>query len=93
MRQVSSIFLKHQFYPKASKCKFAKHASTYLGYAVTAAGIKPAEDKIEAIRHWPEVPENETQVWQFLDIINYFRMFMGPDFRDRSRPPRFNSHL
>ena len=86
LRQVLSIFLRHQFYPKFRKCKFARQTITYLGYTISVAGIKPAEDKIEAIRHWPEVQENETQVRQFLGTINYCRMFMGPDDTDVARP-------
>ncbi|CDJ67784.1 OSJNBa0042D13.18 protein, related [Eimeria necatrix] len=86
LRQVLSIFLRHQFYPKFRKCKFARQTITYLGYTVSATGVKPAEDKIEAIRHWPEVLENETQVRQFLGTINYCRMFMGPDYADVARP-------
>ncbi|CDJ62503.1 OSJNBa0042D13.18 protein, related [Eimeria necatrix] len=86
LRQVLSIFLRHQFYPKFRKCKFARQTITYLGYTISAAGIKPAEDKIAATRHWPEVLENETQVRPFLCTINYYRIFMGPDYADVARP-------
>ncbi|CDJ63510.1 OSJNBa0042D13.18 protein, related [Eimeria necatrix] len=86
LRQVLSIFLRHQFYPKFRKCKFARQTITYLRYTVSATGIKPAEDKIAAIRQWPEVLEYETQVRQFLGTINYCRMFMGPDYADVARP-------
>ncbi|CDJ70183.1 hypothetical protein ENH_00079340 [Eimeria necatrix] len=86
LRQVLSIFLRHQFYPKFRKCKFARQTITYLGYTVSPTGIKPAEDKIVGIRHWPEVLENETQVRQFLATINYCRMFMGSDYADVARP-------
>ncbi|CDJ63099.1 OSJNBa0042D13.18 protein, related [Eimeria necatrix] len=86
LRQILSVFLENQFYPKFCKCKFVRQAITYLGYTITAEGIKPAEDKIEAIRHWPEVLENETQVRQFLGTVNYCRMFMRPDYADVSRP-------
>ncbi|CDJ69225.1 OSJNBa0042F21.10 protein, related [Eimeria necatrix] len=53
-------------------------------YRVMLFGLK--EDKIEAIRHWPEVLENDTQICQFLGTINYYRMFMGPDYADVARP-------
>ena len=86
LRTVLSIFLTNQFYPKFRKCQFASQELTYLGYTVSADGIKPAADKIEAIRVWPEVLENETQVRQFLGTVNYRRMFMGPDYADISRP-------
>ncbi|CDJ48360.1 OSJNBa0079C19.6 protein, related [Eimeria brunetti] len=80
LQQVLRIFLDQQFYPKFSKCKFAKREFTYLGYTISAEGIKPAADKIQAIKAWLEVLENETQIRQFLGTVNYCRMFMGPDF-------------
>ncbi|CDI74846.1 OSIGBa0102B11.2 protein, related [Eimeria praecox] len=86
LRKVLSTFLTNQFYPKIRKCQFARQELTYLGYTISAEGIKPATDKIEAIRVWPEVVENETQVRQFLCTVNYCRMFMGPDYADISRP-------
>ncbi|CDJ53380.1 Gag-pol polyprotein, related [Eimeria brunetti] len=46
LRQVLSIFLAHQFYPRFTKCKFAEQELTYLGYTIGAAGIKPSVDKI-----------------------------------------------
>ncbi|CDJ62307.1 hypothetical protein ENH_00012570 [Eimeria necatrix] len=93
LRQVLSIFLRHQFYPKFRKCKFARQTITYLGYTISATGITPAEDKIAAIWHWPEVLENETQVRQFLGTTNYCRMFMGPDYADVARPLVDLTHL
>ncbi|CDJ65372.1 OSJNBa0042D13.18 protein, related, partial [Eimeria necatrix] len=86
LQQVLRIFLDQQFYPKFSKCKFAKRELTYLGYTVSAEGIKPAPDKIQVIKAWPEVLENETQIRQFLGTVNYCRMFMGPDFARVARP-------
>ncbi|CDJ48782.1 hypothetical protein EBH_0022110 [Eimeria brunetti] len=38
-----------------------------------AEGIKPAADKIQAIKAWPEVLENETQIRQLLGTVNYCR--------------------
>ena len=83
---VLDIFLQHQFYPKFSKCKFAQTQLDYLGYRISAEGIKPSPDKVEAISLWPEVLTNDTQVRQFLGTANYCRMFMGPRFADISRP-------
>lgn len=86
LRQVPSIFLKHQFYPKFLKCKFAKRDLTYFGYTISAEGIKPAADNIKVIQVWPEVLQNETPVRQFLGTVNYCRMFMGPDYAKVARP-------
>ena len=86
LQQVLSIFLQNQFYPKLSKCKFAQTELKYLGYRISADGVKPSPDKVEIIQHWPEVLTNDTQVRQFLGTVNYCRMFMGPRFSHITRP-------
>ena len=43
LRQVLGILL-HHFYPKFRKCKFAKQELTYLGYTISAEGVKPVPD-------------------------------------------------
>ncbi|CDJ50397.1 hypothetical protein EBH_0033290 [Eimeria brunetti] len=86
LRHVLGIFFQYQFYPKFSKCKLTRRELTYLGYNVSADGIKPAKDKIGAIQVWPEVLMNETQVRQFLGAVNYCRMFMGPGYAEVARP-------
>ncbi|CDJ53287.1 hypothetical protein EBH_0006860 [Eimeria brunetti] len=60
LQQVLRIFHDQQFYPKFSKCKFAKRELTYLGYRISAEGSKPAADNIQAIKARPEVLEDET---------------------------------
>ncbi|CDJ35189.1 OSJNBa0042F21.10 protein, related [Eimeria mitis] len=85
LQQVLRIFLDQQFYPKFRKCKFSKQELTYLGYTISAEGIKPAEDKIKAIQSWPKVLANDMQVRQFLGTANCFRMFMGPDYAKVAR--------
>ena len=86
LRSVLSILLRERFYPKFSKCKFGLTSLEYLGYNISGDGISPSETKVEAIRNWPEVLENDTQVRQFLGTVNYCRMFMGPRFADIARP-------
>ena len=86
LQQVFSIFLKHHFYPKFRKCKLAQRELEYLGYTIGSEGTKASQDKIQAIRIWPEVLANETQVRRFLGAANYCRMFMDPEFADVARP-------
>ncbi|CDI75825.1 hypothetical protein EPH_0006340 [Eimeria praecox] len=86
LRKVLSIFLTNQFYPKFRKCLFARQELTYLGYTLSAERIKPTAGKIEAIRVWPEVLENEKQARQFLGTVTYCRMFVGPDYADIPLP-------
>ena len=86
LRGVLTILLRERFYPKFSKCRFGLTSLEYLGYHICGDGISPSEDKVLAIKNWPETLENDTQVRQFLGTVNYCRMFMGPRFADLARP-------
>ncbi|CDJ52788.1 OSJNBa0042F21.10 protein, related [Eimeria brunetti] len=71
---------------KGAPATFQANINAYLQPLRVQEEIKPAADKIEPIRAWPEVLANETQLRQFLGTVNYCRMFMGPDYADISRP-------
>ena len=44
----------------------------YLGFGITCDGIKPINNKIEAITNM-KTPNNQKQVWKFIGVINYYR--------------------
>ena len=58
-----------------NKCKFMQRSVTYMGCVISAEGISPMEDKVEAIKKAPR-PENCTQLRAFLGMINYHGKFM-----------------
>ena len=58
-----------------SKCKFMQKSVTYMGCVISASGISPTEEKVEAIKQAPR-PENLTQLRAFLGIINYHGKFI-----------------
>lgn len=84
LRKVLSIFLTNTF-SRNSASASSRARNLRICDNVSPESIKPAADKIEAIRVWPEVLENETQVLQFPSSVNYCRMFVGPDYADISR--------
>ncbi|GBG86952.1 hypothetical protein CBR_g44405 [Chara braunii] len=47
----------------------------YLGHFVEPQGIRPLEDKIEAIRVWPE-PTNTTEVRSFMGLAGHYQRFI-----------------
>ena len=55
-----------------AKCEFGKSSLDYLGYTVSAGGIKPIEKKVQAIQDFPE-PEKQKQLLGFLGALNYYR--------------------
>ena len=86
LEQVLQRLLDHKMIPKFSRCKFAVRSIEYLGYLISANGIRRSPDKVRAIAIWPTLLDNDTQVRQFLGTVNYCRKFMGPEFAVLVRP-------
>jgi hypothetical protein len=60
---------------KPSKCKFLKTRVGFLGHVISADGVEPDPDKVEAIRTWP-VPQNHEQLQRYLGFCGFYRRFI-----------------
>ena len=60
---------------KPSKCELFKMDIKFLGHMVSADGINPLPDKLEAIRDWP-VPHCLRDVRAFFGLAFYYRRFV-----------------
>ena len=60
---------------KPSKCTLFQTEIQYLGHLVTADGIKPLPEKLEAIRNFP-VPKCLQDVRAFYGLASYYRRFV-----------------
>lgn len=67
-----------------SKCSFFGHTVDYLGFEVSAEGIRPGTRKIQAVENFP-VPQNQHNIRQFLGLASFFRRFV-PGFSIISKP-------
>ena len=67
--------LRERFYAKLSKCEFWLNEVVYLGYVISAEGIKVHPEKVEAIWKW-EPPQNVKQLQSFLRLASYCRRFV-----------------
>lgn len=61
---------------KASKCSFAKAEVVYLGFKISAKGILPCQDKINAVLNFP-TPDNVKKLRSFLGLANFYRKFIA----------------
>ena len=58
-----------------SKCKFDADEVRFLGYIVSPKGVRMEEDRIEAIRSWPE-PRSIRDIQVFIGFANFYRRFI-----------------
>lgn len=69
---------------RPSKCIFAAREIEFLGFRLSADGLKPGENKIGAIKNYV-MPKNVHEVRRFMGLISFFRRFV-PKFAERARP-------
>lgn len=60
---------------KLSKCHFFQTSVDFLGFEVSANGIRPGSKKTDAVHHFP-VPKNVHNVRQFIGLASFFRKFI-----------------
>jgi len=60
---------------KPSKCLFGSRETKFLGFDVSIEGIRPCEEKFEAIKKYP-VPHNQKTCKRFLGLSSYYRRFI-----------------
>jgi hypothetical protein len=71
MHQVLDKLKKNDLYLKLEKCEFKKEEIKYLGMIVGQNKIWMDPGKLKGITDWP-VPQNPTEVRQFLGFIGYY---------------------
>lgn len=75
LEHVLSTLRANKFYAKPSKCSFNQRELHYLGYIISADGIKVDDRKTKVIQEWP-TPKNVSEIRSFLGLSNYFRRFI-----------------
>ena len=58
-----------------SKCQFLKREAKYLGHKISGDGIKPLQNKVDAIKKAP-IPKDVTELKSFLGILNFYGKFV-----------------
>lgn len=84
LRVVFNRFRKTNLKVQLDKSHFLRKEVLYLGHTITSEGLKPNNDKIDAVLRYP-LPETVTQIKSFLGLIGYYRKFIK-DFAKITRP-------
>ena len=84
LRSVLSRLQEAGLKAKLSKCEFLKSKISFLGHVVDSEGIHTMDDKVTAVRNFPQ-PKTADNVRSFLGLAGYYRPFIK-DFAKLASP-------
>lgn len=76
LRQVLNRLQDKGIKLKEDKFDFMRNEVNYLGFVISASGISPTQEKVEAI-HKAKPPSNITELQSFIGMANYLRQFIS----------------
>ena len=71
LRLVFERLSNHGIVLNPSKCQFGATSLQFLGHHIDCAGIRPLEQKVQVIRHFP-LPTSPRKLCEFLGLVNRF---------------------
>ena len=75
LRQVFTRFTQFGIIINPQKCILGVPELQFLGHMVSSKGIRPLEEKVQAVRDFP-TPSTQRQLHEFLDMINFYHRFI-----------------
>ena len=78
IKQVLAALNEYGMKLHLDKCELFRQQVTYLGHVVSADGLKPSEERVDAIVKIP-TPKSVKQLESFIGELNYYRNFL-PSF-------------
>lgn len=86
LRAVLAALKERNVLLNPSKCEFKKPEIVFLGHKLSKDGVRPTEDKVEAIRKCRE-PNTKEELRSFLGLVTYLSRFL-PDLTTTTAPLR-----
>jgi hypothetical protein len=75
MRKVLEVLRENKLFINLKKCSFMMDQLLFLGFVVSADGIRVDEEKVRAIREWP-TPKTVEEVRSFHGLATFYRRFI-----------------
>ena len=75
VRWVLEQLRRHGLFANLKKCRFHQDEVRFLGFVVSAQGISMEEERIEAVKAWPE-PKSIRDIQVFLGFANFYQRFI-----------------
>ena len=75
VRWVLDLLRKNGLFTNLKKCRFHKDEVRFLGYIVSSQGIWMEDEKIEAVRNWPE-PISVRDIQVFIGFAIFYWWFI-----------------
>lgn len=75
VRWVLNVLRKHGLFANLKKCRFHKDEVRFLGYVILTHGIRMEDERIEAVKTWPE-PKSVRDIQVFLGSANFYQRFI-----------------
>lgn len=72
LEEVFKRLRKSELQLNVAKCVFGQTTLDFLGYTISAEGIKPTDEKTKAITSYP-LPDTIQQLRRFLGMMNFYR--------------------
>ena len=76
VRWVLDLLRKNGLFANLKKCRFHKDEVRFLGYVVSSQGIRMEDERIEAVKNWPE-PKSVQDIQVFIGFANFYQRFIG----------------
>ena len=74
--QVLERLKEHRLFASPEKCSFYAANVTFLGFSISARGIKMESDKLSTVLDWP-YPRDQKELGRFLGYLNFYRKFIN----------------